>query len=430
MKKIYIVLLLIVLTLTSCTADQQSENTKLNIKNIEVTDTQNEVAVISGIPNPDLPESWLGSYEQNGIREDEIKVEFNLYIYQENELYYGYLSVRASETGTSCYLNERILTEVRGSHDMLEVYFLEKRKLIQGCNHEEYPEFFSTECGESKLDQAVSTYENQDLLFTLIREEDTYSVIEANMILGKTQDGGVNDFVESSSLTIDNICEDDEEIFLKMFREKEKLSENQLPDYSCYLNNGELILNLYLNKEQEFGTGIYYGETQISRFITQFGTDQWQRGVWEDNKYSLMRAGEKAETALEEYQEYTEYNDQSQLSSFYSEGIITGWGDPQKEVLVWIEFFYRADGTLERKECQYNHRLYGTTRQSETFYFDAEERLTYSTSYATFGMLSDYYFYEDGKKEPAFYLTLEHRGWGCYGELVKYDNAYTGKASS
>lgn len=34
-----------------------------------------------------------------------------------------------------------------------------------------------------------------------------------------------------------------------------------------------------------------------------------------------------------------------QYTSFYSEGIITGWGNPQKEKLVQIEFSYRDDGT-------------------------------------------------------------------------------------
>ena len=40
-----------------------------------------------------------------------------------------------------------------------------------------------------------------------------------------------------------------------------------------------------------------------------------------------------------------EDNNQGQITSFYSEGIITGWGNPQKEKLVQIEFSYRDDGT-------------------------------------------------------------------------------------
>lgn len=36
-----------------------------------------------------------------------------------------------------------------------------------------------------------------------------------------------------------------------------------------------------------------------------------------------------------------------QYTSFYSEGIITGWGNPQKEKLVQIEFSYLDDGIPE-----------------------------------------------------------------------------------
>lgn len=434
MKKIYIVLLLAFSFLACYTCARQSKNIKPEIgnmgKNRGIADRQSESEPILDLPEPDLLEGWLGSYEQNGILRDEISGSFDFYIYRENGKYYGYLCVHGSETGTSCYFDERILTEIRGNQDVIQVCFLEKQQLIQGCHHEEYPDIFGIECGTSKLDEAIRDYENQDVLFTLKRDEDACSVVEEKMLLGRNQEGEVNGFSQCSQLTIDNICDKDREIFLTMFREKEQLSEKEQPDYSGYDNDGELILNLYLNLEQKRGMGIYFGETQISRYITQFDIDSWQPGVWEDNKYSLMRAEEEAATTLDEYQEYREYNDQGQITSFYSEGIITGWGNPQKEKLVQIEFSYGDNGILEKKSCRYNHRLYGTTRQSETFYFDTEERLIFTTAYVTYGALTDHYFYEDGKEEPIACLTLDHMGHQCYGKLVWYDNTCTDNTQS
>lgn len=399
-----------------------------NIKPEKENRAENTEGADVGCQNVDLPESdsleeWLGYYEQSGTLWGEIYGGFDLYIYRENGTYYGYLCVSGGETGRSCYFDERILTEIRGSQDMIQVIFLERQELKQGCYHEEYPDIFTAECGESTLDEAIRTYEYQDVLFSLKRDGDVCTVIEESMLLGKSQEGIVNDFDQCSELLMDYICDEDKAIFLKMFREKEHLSENQQPDYSSYTDDGELIVNLYLNTEQESGTGIYYGETQVSKYITQFDINSWQQEIWEDNKYSLIRKGEEAAAALEEYQEYKDYNDQGKITSFYSEGIITGWGEPQKEKLVQIEFSYRADGTLERKSCHYNHRLYGTTRQSETFYFDTQERLTYSTAYVTYGMLSDYYFYEEDKEKPVYCLNLDHMGHSCIGTLIRYDNS-------
>lgn len=427
MKREYFLLLPAILFLCSCSTGAQSKTVMPENETVAestgMTERYNEAGTAADLPEPDLLDEWLGSYQQSGIWRDEIRTSLDFYIYREDGTYYGYLCVSGSEAGTSCYFNERILTEIRGNRDVIEVYFLEKQQLVQGCLHEEYPDIFGIECGESKLDKAIRIYGSQDLLFLIIRDGDTYSITEGEMSLGKDQDGMPNDFSRCGQLTMADICDNDKEIFLKMFRESEHLNELEQPDYNCYDNNGELMLNLYLDPENERGVGIYYGKTQVSRYMTKFEIESWQSGIWEDNKYSLMRAGEAPVTSLDEYQEYREYNDRGQISSFYSEGMITGWSEPEKERLVQVDFFYRDDGTLEQKRCHYNHRLYGTTRQGETFYFNAREQLTYATAYITHGMLSDYYFYEDGKEEPVYCLTLDHMGQGCYGELLTYDYA-------
>lgn len=274
MKNIYFILLLTFLFLTGCSTDQQSKNAEP-----EIEDTREKTGIASkqseGEPILDLLEGWLGSYEQIGTLGDKIESDFNFYIYREDGKYYGYLCVNGNEAGTSCYFDERILTEIRGGQDAIQVRFLEKQRLIQGCLNEEYPDKFGMECKESKLDEAIRNYEKQDVLFTLKRDQDDYSVIEGKMPLGKNKDGVVEDFNRCSQLTMDNTCEEDKEIFQKMFREKEQISEKEPPTYSCYNHEGELILDLYLNLEQETGTGIYYGETQVTRYITQFDVDNY-----------------------------------------------------------------------------------------------------------------------------------------------------------
>lgn len=95
MKKIYIVLLLAFSFLACYTCARQSKNIKPEIgnmgKNRGIADRQSESEPILDLPEPDLLEGWLGSYEQNGILRDEISGSFDFYIYRENGKYYGYL---------------------------------------------------------------------------------------------------------------------------------------------------------------------------------------------------------------------------------------------------------------------------------------------------------------------------------------------------
>lgn len=205
-----------------------------------------------------------------------------------------------------------------------------------------------------------------------------------------------------------------------MAEEAESFPELDQPDYIWYDAEGNRLLDLYFNPAEERGTVIYYEETLGNTFMVKCDIDSWSSGEWSDPAYQRVREGEEPLKDMEGYQEYTEYNDCGQIIRFVSEGIIEIEKKSQKSSLIELEFFYRDDGTLERKECHYNPWVYGTTGQWEKLYFDERERLSYSTSYITHGMISDYYLYVDGREEPAYCLALDHMGDRCSGMMIQY----------
>lgn len=93
-----------------------------------------------------------------------------------------------------------------------------------------------------------------------------------------------------------------------------------------------------------------------------------------------------------------------------------------QDTIVCVKYFYREDGTLERKECYFNDRVFGTTRCSEKYYYDEQERLKYVSAYITHGTLRDYYIYEGESLEPAYCLGVDFTGASASEyRFIKYD---------
>lgn len=195
------------------------------------------------------------------------------------------------------------------------------------------------------------------------------------------------------------------------------IMEGTAPFYQYYDEDGTLWLELYYDMEKGSGVGIFYGVFSMSGF----DVGEYEREVWRDYKFSVMTEEYDA-SSLAEYAEYNTYNERGQLTHFYSEGVIEGWADsPYLDKAVEIEFIYREDGTLERKRCLYNHRLFGTTRSTETYFYDSDERLVYVSAYITHGTLEDYYIYDVGSEDPSYRLTVDHQGWNAWeAGFVKY----------
>lgn len=184
--------------------------------------------------------------------------------------------------------------------------------------------------------------------------------------------------------------------------------------YQYYDESGELQLEFNWNEELQSGTGIFYSDT-----VSEFTVSECTEHEWQDRKWDVTKYGSDA-SGMDEYQENYEYNDQDQLIRFCSEGIWDGWEEPQMVIGIQIDFYYREDGTLERKECAYNPLWFETTRQSETYYYDEQERLVYTRAYITHGYLEDYYIYLEDENEPAYCLTVDHYSGDAYAGFVRY----------
>lgn len=172
--------------------------------------------------------------------------------------------------------------------------------------------------------------------------------------------------------------------------------------YRYYDEDGEQQLEFYWNEAQQSGTGSFYSDA-----VYEFDVSECVESEWQDRKWDVTKYGSDA-SGMEEYQENYEYNEQGQLVRFCSEGISDEWGEPQLTIGIQINFFYREDGTLERKECSYHPLWFETFRQSEIYYYDEQERLVYTRAYITHGYLEDYYIYLENDSAPSYCLTVDH----------------------
>lgn len=403
---IFLIALIFLLSLTSCT---QNKEVTIEEKGISDTEYQAEYMIKpeANIEEADFYsdeskslESWLGCYAHRGNLPKEQDsyngyVSINFIIYQEAEEYFGYLNMNGVDNTYSDFY-ERILVEIQGTQDMIQVFFAES---------------FSDEKERGNI---FDTYQKGELLFSLRKEGDSILTVWENMALDEQKEDLERGFVrmdELVSVILRNA--EDRANLLRVFG----LIKGTAPFYQYYNDDGTLYLEVFYDVEKGAGVGIFYGIFSMSGF----DIGEYEHEVWQDRKFSVMTEEHDA-SSLAEYKEYNTYNEKGQLTHFYSEGIIEGWaGSPYLDKAVEIEFIYREDGTLERKRCYYNPRLFGTTRSTETYFYDSDERLVYVSAYITHGTLEDYYIYEGNGEEPSYRLTLDHQGWNaCETGFVKY----------
>ena len=95
-------------------------------------------------------------------------------------------------------------------------------------------------------------------------------------------------------------------------------------------------------------------------------------------------------------------------------------GDPGLEDpvdVVRVEFIYREDGTLRRKDLWHNAFLMGTTGSTAEITYDELERPVFARCYITHGSLEYYYFYTGEAAQPDSCLCLDLDGDHCRAEL-------------
>lgn len=402
MKKLLFILtpLIFCTPLLSCSQGENANTENFNdilVNNEALEDRSTEV--VSGIESERILDSLTGYYARYIKLQDNERIYIDFFIYEEEKQYYGYLNIIKYDRDNNCF-HGRVLTEVCQKEDAVQIIFAE-------------------EFSEPEASGYFGTYQKGDLLFTIEKGEDEVYVSWEKFPVGGLDD--IEFFRMDSCLSVQLVNQRDIEVFLKARGMEDKLFFRYEEDEADACD----YLEVYYDEPNESGAGVYCiqysdGDTYYSGFDI---TDCIHRS-WEDNRFDIIK---DEQNLLEEYDFDEEYNEHGQIVKLETKGEITGWSDgPYEDTIVCVEYFYREDGTLERKECYFNDRVFGTTRCSETYYFDEQERLKYVSAYITHGTLQDYYIYEGDSLEPAYCLGVDFMGTSaseyCF---IKYDGEST-----
>lgn len=188
------------------------------------------------------------------------------------------------------------------------------------------------------------------------------------------------------------------------------------PYYQYYDESAQLNMELYLDETAKKGCGFFYGYNSLP--FSGFIFDGMQAMKWEDSTYSTLTFdGIDAATLENVTQVSSDYTDDGRLLSYEVRGI-TDYDEvcqaegiePQSvdEPLLSINWVYREDGTLCRRDYYHNSRAFVTTAQIQTTYYDELGRAAYREEYITHGMVYYYYIYEGADTEPKYCLTADN----------------------
>lgn len=190
------------------------------------------------------------------------------------------------------------------------------------------------------------------------------------------------------------------------------------PLYQFYDRSHNLQMEIYLDEESLKGCGIrykYYSSSEIEKAVSMYGFtfDTVYEQKWVEPDIFSVKAYDGGDGAgsVSEYEEYFEYTEDGKLDYFKSQGVIDWLGDEEDEKepsdILKINFVYRDDGTLYRKEYVHNSFVFGTTCSTIESLYDEKERLLYEDCYITHGSYEYYYIYEDDGKKPAYCLGVD-----------------------
>lgn len=369
-------------------------------------------------PEVNLQE-WVGHYWRSGNIENNGGLTMDFFLYEEQGKFYGYLSIDEWEyievdgENRTHRIKQRMLTTVSVRGEEVFVYF-----------YEDIPMEFSMDFSmENEWEEAYSgAYGRGDLLFFMKREgEDIITTWEKPFPAETEESLAERKFSERDLLSCELAGEKDKEAFLTA----RGVQDAEKPFFEYYDEDGTLLLTVYMEDPAEGGTGIYYFYTMTGNLYVQgFGIPACEEAEWADRRFDVTKDGGNGDgSGVEDYEESYEYNDGGQLVCFLSEGTITDMGEPYRDRIIEINWSYREDGTLEKKEGYYNDRVFGTTGLAETCFYDAEERLIHSYAYITHGSTEDFYIYLGDGSNPDYRLMLDHFGADtCALALLHYTN--------
>ena len=230
-----------------------------------------------------------------------------------------------------------------------------------------------------------------------------------------TEDTGI----PTAKMTLDEEGKESLETMTYESRE-ELLAEHGLldtePFYRYYDSYQNLELELYFDKEEERGCGFVYSHrfnynleeiVRCSGFIFEgVSVEEWAP---EDTFSTLSYDGRYAgDEDVLGYREIYEYTDDGKLSSFEARGVVYWYGgDKEESSLLSVDYVYRNDGTLYRKEYHHHPALFSTTLQDQYNDYDEFGRLIRKICYITHGYLDYYYIYEDEGEKPDYCIWFD-----------------------
>ncbi len=202
------------------------------------------------------------------------------------------------------------------------------------------------------------------------------------------------------------------------------------PFYQYYDNRGNLQLELYLDEESGKGCGLiydYYYTYQLEKRKSAYGFafDAVYQGEWEAaDPYILTTVGgSTGEDEGREYEDITEYTEDGKID-YYKSMAFVDWIGPdvkeEKDTLLEINYIYRDDGTLYYRNYHHNSMVFETTFCGIDSFYDELGRVVYESGYITHGSIEEYYIYDDGGKEPKYYLLLDDNLGYCIPTLVRF----------
>lgn len=200
--------------------------------------------------------------------------------------------------------------------------------------------------------------------------------------------------------------------------------EGEEPFFQYFDEADRIYMEFYWDEQRDVGCGLrylYYEEPDKTE-IYGFGFSGHTESTWDRDMYATVSVyGDTGESSVENYTEYCEYTPDGRIDYYVSKGEIEFSKDMPEEIKVLeIDYVYRDDSTLERRDYNHYSRIFGTTYSSVDSYFDEKERLIYEYAYITYGCLEYFYIYTDETAKPAYCLRLDTVGWGGLEEFTIY----------
>lgn len=204
------------------------------------------------------------------------------------------------------------------------------------------------------------------------------------------------------------------------------------PFYELHDRFGNLLLELYLDEQSGIGCGLrhviyFVDDSTKTEELYGFAFDSVEEAEWEEPKIYIQESvyGGNGADSVEDFKEELECTDDGKPEHYRSTGIIDWLGDEEIPIapanILSIDYIYREDGTLYRRDYVHNPYIFATTSCSLDSYYDEAERLIYENGYITHGDYENYYIYTDEGRKPVYGLMLDNNLNYYIPVLVRYE---------